>query len=207
MTRAAVVLAGVMLLTSSVSAHRLDEYLQATRVNLARDRVELEIDLTPGASVASAVIALIDRDRDGVITPVEAESYGRAVLGDVRLDLDGAALRPTLGRIDVPSIDEMQHGMGTINLRAAVEPSRPLSSRPKLAFHNNHHPASSVYLINALVPADADITVFGQTRDATQRSARIDYSVTARWPKYVYWPVFGLVVGGWWLVRARSTSH
>ena len=42
--------AGLLLvLSASPSAHRLDEYLQAARVALAHTRVELEIDLTPGA--------------------------------------------------------------------------------------------------------------------------------------------------------------
>ena len=33
-------------------------------MSLARTRVALEIDLTPGASVADGIIALIDRDGD-----------------------------------------------------------------------------------------------------------------------------------------------
>ena len=50
--------AGLLLvLSASPSAHRLDEYLQAARLSLAHTRVELEIDLTPGASVADGIIS------------------------------------------------------------------------------------------------------------------------------------------------------
>src|SRR4051812_45984017 len=47
-----------------LSAHRLDEYLQAARLGIGTERVELELDLTPGSSVANVIIAGIDRNRD-----------------------------------------------------------------------------------------------------------------------------------------------
>jgi len=34
------------------SAHRVDEYLQATRLSIDLDRVEVEINLTPGIDLA-----------------------------------------------------------------------------------------------------------------------------------------------------------
>jgi hypothetical protein len=64
-----------------------------------------------------------------------------------------------------------------------------------------------VYLANALIPSDAGISVIEQTRDAKQRNVRIEYSVSPQWPKYVYWPMLGLVVGGLWLVKARALRH
>ena len=54
-------------------AHRLDEYLQATRVAIARDRIDLEIDLTPGATIAASIATEIDTDRDGRFSPAEGE--------------------------------------------------------------------------------------------------------------------------------------
>ena len=38
----------VLLMPLPAGAHRLDEYLQATRVGIERDRVSIDIDLTPG---------------------------------------------------------------------------------------------------------------------------------------------------------------
>src|SRR5215210_2258008 len=46
----------------STSAHRLDEYLQATRLAIEPDRVEIALDLTPGIAVAESIVAEIDAD-------------------------------------------------------------------------------------------------------------------------------------------------
>ena len=52
-------LAGILLAFSqSASAHRLDQYLQATRLSLEKNQVGVEIDLTPGVEVAQAIFAL-----------------------------------------------------------------------------------------------------------------------------------------------------
>jgi hypothetical protein len=202
-------IAGLLLvLSASPSAHRLDEYLQAARVSLAHTRVELEIDLTPGASVADGIISLIDRDGDARISPEEAAQYGRNVLADVVLEVDGRAVTLTLNHVEAPPLEEMRHGLGAIQVRASGDVERRMSFRRELHFQNNHHAASSVYLVNALIPTDPGISVVAQTRDATQRDARIEYSVRPQWPKYVYWPLIGLVVGGfWWKARTRTTHH
>jgi hypothetical protein len=193
-------------LSASPSAHRLDEYLQAARVSLAHTRVELEIDLTPGASVADGIIPLIDRDGDKRISPEEAAQYGRDVLADVVLEVDGHPIALTLNHVEAPPLEEMRHGLGAIQVRASGDVGRPMSFRRELHFQNNHHAASSVYLVNALIPTDPGISVVSQTRDAKQRDARIEYSVRPQWPKYVYWPALGLVVGGlWWKARASWT--
>jgi hypothetical protein len=200
--------AGVLLvLSATASAHRLDEYLQAARVSLTHTRVDLEIDLTPGASVADGIIAMIDRDGDKRISPHEAERYGRDVLADVVLELDGQPIALTLNHVEASPLEELRHGLGAIQLRASGDVASRMSFRRELHFQNNHHAASSVYLVNALMPQDPGITVVAQTRDTTQRDARIEYSVRPQWPKYVYWPVLGLVVGGLWLVKSRAKSR
>lgn len=196
----------LLVLSASPSAHRLDEYLQAARVSLAHSRVALEIDLTPGAAVADGIIALIDRDADKRISPLEAERYGREVLAEVVLALDGRAISLTLDHVEAPSLEEMRHGLGTIRVRASGEVESRMSFRRHVRFQNNHQPGSSVYLVNALIPSDPGISVIEQTRDAKQRDVRIEYSVRPQWPKYVYWPVLGVVVGGWWLVKRERRS-
>jgi hypothetical protein len=192
---------------ASPLAHRLDEYLQAARVSIARTHVALELDLTPGIEVAGDIVPIIDRDADRRITPLEAEAYGRAVLADTVLELDGRAVTLTLAHIEVPSIDEMRHGMGAIQLRGtgSVQPGALWRYQRRLHFRNNHRPDSSVYLVNALIPSDPDVTVVSQTRDAKQRDALIAFSVSPRWPKYLYWPAVGLMIGGWWLMK-RTVS-
>ena len=68
MTRFAVAAAFVLAWVATAEGHQLDEYLQATRLDLSRDEVVVELSLTPGASIASQVLALIDRDRDHTVS-------------------------------------------------------------------------------------------------------------------------------------------
>ena len=112
--------------------------------------------------------------------------YGRDVLTDVVLELDGRPVALTLSHVDVPSIDEMRHGIGAIQLRASGDVEPRMSLRRQLHFQNNHHAGSSVYLVNALIPSDRGISVVGQTRDAKQRDVRIEYSVRPQWPEHLY---------------------
>ena len=202
---AAAIAGFLLVLSASPSAHRLDEYLQAARVSLAHTRVDLEIDITPGASVAESIISLIDRDGDKSISPEEAAQYGRDVLADVVLELDGRTVALTLNHVEAPPLEEMRHGLGAIQVRASGDIESRMSFRREIHFQNNHHAASSVYLVNALMPTDAGISVVAQTRDATQRDARIEYSVRPQWPKYVYWPVLG-VAALFFMFRRRSRS-
>ena len=181
----------LLAISASPSAHRLDEYLQAARVSLERTRVALEIDLTPGASVADGIIALIDRDGDNRISPLEAERTGGTCWRTSCSSLTAAPIALTLDHVEVPSLDEMRHGIGAIQLRASGDVEPRMSLRRQLHFQNNHQAGSSVYLVNALLPSDHGISVVGQTRDAKQRDVRIEYSVSPQWPKYLYWPVLG----------------
>ena len=183
------VAAGVAFLLASagpLSAHRLDEYLQAARVSLDRDRVTLEIDLTPGANIASAVGALLDRDRDQTISPAEAEAYARVVLADLVLKLDDHPVALALTRAEVPSLDEMRNGLGTIQVRAfaVVEVE---AGRRYLHFRNNHRPDMAVYLVNALLPEQDDVDVVDQIRDSRQREVLVEYHIGPYWPAQVVW--------------------
>src|SRR5688572_3513135 len=93
----------VLAMPATSAAHRLDEYLQAARLSLARDRIALEVDLTPGVNIAAAIVTLLDRDGDRRISPVEARAYGQAVLADLVLELDGRTVPVTLTRVEIPS--------------------------------------------------------------------------------------------------------
>jgi len=197
--------AGILLaLSASPSAHRLDEYLQAARVSLEHARVMLEIDLMPGATIAEAIIDHLDRDGDRKISPLEADSYGQDVLRDIVLELDGRPVALTMADIGVSSLDELRHGIGMIQLRASGDVDPRISMRRELHFKNNHQPGTSVYLVNALLPSDPGIKVVAQIRDAKQREARIQYSISPRWPKHLYWPVLG--AAALFLVFRRSKS-
>ena len=78
--RLVVAFLAVMAAVNGLSAHRLDEYLQAARIDIEPDRAEVQLDLTPGVAVAEGVIADIDRDRDGVLSADEKDAYVSRVM-------------------------------------------------------------------------------------------------------------------------------
>ena len=201
--RTAAVILFVLAMPATSVAHRLDEYLQAARLSLARNQITLEVDMTPGVNVAPAIAALIDRDRDGAISRDEAGAYGQSVLQEVVLELDGRPIPLTLTRVEIPSRDEMHDGMGTIQLRASNRSEYVAAGRHHLHFRNDHQPGGSVYLVNALMPDDGGVAVLSQARDPRQQSIRIEYAVGSPWTARVLWLVVAALVAHGFSRRLR----
>ena len=185
-------LALAVLLPAGVPAQRLDEYLQTARLSLERESVSLELDLTPGAAIAPEIVSTMDRDGDRVITPSEAASYAGEVLRDLAVQLDGRAVALSLTRIEVPAIDELNAGLGTIRVLASAVVPRLAAGTRVLYFNNRHRPDGSVYQANALVPAAGGIRVAAQRRDPLQREMQVEYSVRPSLLVRLLWP--GLTV-------------
>jgi hypothetical protein len=165
-------------LAGDASAHRLDEYLQATRVSVAANRIDVSIDLTPGVAVADQVLAVIDKDRDGQVSEEERTAYAQSVLKDIRVGLDEKVL--TLGVADAsfPALREIKEGLGTIRIKAAASVDQLAVGRHTLSLTNVHLPGISVYLVNALVPENPAIRITQQTRDKLQKDYRMEFRVT-----------------------------
>jgi hypothetical protein len=171
---------GVGLSTPApAGAHRLDEYLQATRLSIDIERVGLEIDLTPGVAVAPTIFAWIDTNRDGQISNAEGEAYARQLLSAVVLSVDDRPVPITLDEIRYPPFRDMSLGVGTIQVRATAKVSATSAGRHQVSFFNMHRSDSSVYLVNALMPADRRIQIVRQRRDSAQHGLTLDYTVRA----------------------------
>ncbi len=174
------VITAILLTTAvGVSAHRRDEYLQAARIGIAPGRVELQLDLTPGIAVADAIIAEIDRNRDGVLTADEQQAYVARVLSAIELDIDGLPIllqqQPPPAASSFPDVDAFRRGEGTIALQVhAMLPSLSAGAH-QLAYHNTHRRDVSVYLANALMPDSDRVSIRAQQRDVDQRELTIDY--------------------------------
>ena len=157
-------------------AHRLDEYLQATRLSLATDRIVLKMDLTPGVDLASMIFTLINTNRDGRISGAEGRAYANQVLKETILEVDGRRRPLDLVNSQFPSFQEMSAGTGVIRIEARAEwPGSP--GRHSLLYQNNHRPNLGAYLVNALVPATREIEITGQRRDTFQRELRLDFKI------------------------------
>jgi hypothetical protein len=164
---------------AGVSGHRLDEYLQAARLAIGPDRVEIELDLTPGLALADAIVRDIDRNRDGHLSQDEQHAYGRLVLSALDLEADGRPLAVQLSASDFPDVGAIRRGEGTIRLQTAAALPRLSMGAHALSFRNRHDPNRSVYLANALVPQSDQVEVTAQRRDGDQRDLTIDYVVRA----------------------------
>ena len=171
---------------AGVGAHRLDEYLQATRVAVDRDRIDLEIDLTPGVALAETIFDSIDTDRNGDISESEQLAYANDVLTALTIELDDHRQTPRLSDHQFPTFEEMRRGEGTIRLKATASLASMPAGRHRLRIRNDHRPEVSVYLVNALVPAVREIEIASQARDRLQHELRLEYRVVpailTSWP-------------------------
>ena len=199
----------IFLLTPiPAGAHRLDEYLQATRVGIERDRVTVDVDLTAGVSIARQVTRWIDSDGDGRISSSESLLYGRQVLGSLAVSIDGTTMPLSLNDLQAPTPADMASGVGTLRLHASASIPASLSGRHRLTLVNTHHPESSVYLANALVPSDKAIDVLGQRRSPDQHSLTIEYEVglSAFWTR-VSWLLSAATLLGGAIWTRRRLGH
>jgi hydrogenase/urease accessory protein HupE len=171
----AILTAAILLLATPVSAHRLDEYLQATTIAVEKDHVALRLRLTPGVDVARQVLAGIDTNGDGVISKTEQQAYAAQVLHDLSLTIDGQSSRLRLISSSLPEIEEIKEGMGDIVL--AFEANLPPgASRHRLTYENHHRSDVAAYLVNCLLPNDPAISIVGQDRNYDQSSYRLQFA-------------------------------
>ena len=169
----------VLALTpAAASAHVLDQYLQASRIECRADGIDIELDLTPGIALAPAVFFSINTDRDGRISTQEGRTYAARVLSELVLDLDGRRVPLELVASVYPSFDEMRAGLGTIQLRATARFRLP-SGVHHLRYSNGHRGDVGVYLVNAVRPSTAGIALSPPRRDPQQRTFELDISVDA----------------------------
>ncbi len=165
----------LVALATNAFAHRLDEYLQATRVSVSTSRIDLSIDLTPGVAVANQVLAAIDTDRTGHISEDEVTAYTKSVLGNIQVGLDGKPLTLRVESTSFPALHEIKSGLGVIRIKATASVEPLASGQHTLSLINAHLPAISVYLVNALVPKDRFIQITKQTRDELQKHYQLEF--------------------------------
>src|SRR5271170_768463 len=111
----------LLFLAASASAHRLDEYLQATIISVEKDRVEAAMRLVPGIAVSAFVLNGIDTNADGVISRMEQQVYAERVLRDLSVTMDGRVLKPQLTSVQFPGVEEMKEGLGEIHIAFSAD--------------------------------------------------------------------------------------
>jgi len=170
------VLAAIALSGARVSAHRLDELLQAARIAIEPDRVTLELSITPGIAVTDGIVRDIDANSDGTLSSFERLEYAAHVLSGMTLRIDDAvAPRLKLKGSHFPDLDSMRTGDGVIQIQSEAEVPRLGAGAHRLVFRNDNGSEGSVYLANALLSDDNEIAVTRQARDVDQRELTIDF--------------------------------
>jgi hypothetical protein len=202
MTRGVAAVLCVAALAPCPEAHQLDEYLQAARLDLSRDHVGLELDLTPGIAIAPQIIALIDTDADGSISEAEMTAYAKQVLRDVSLHVDGEPSALTLTRATFPAWADVREGLGTIRLEAVAPASLVRAGSHQIVYESAHQPATSAYLVNALKPAAGGIVIGNQRRDIRQRRIELDVEVTGS-REWLAWSAALALLLVWYALRRR----
>jgi len=160
---------------STVFAHRLDEYLQATLVVIEPERVRLQINLTPGVAVSEQVLSLIDRDRDGVISTNEAAAYAELLKRDLIVRLDKRELDLKFSNSYFPQVDELRTGLGFMQVEFSATLRRFPAGTHSLTVENRHLTKVSVFLINAAKPS-ASIQITKQIRNENQSNGEIEFT-------------------------------
>ncbi len=168
----------LLVLATDAFAHRLDEYLQAMRVSVTTNRVDLSIDLTPGVAIVDELLVVVDKDRDGTVSQKEIAAYAQFVLKDIRVGLDEKARAVSLVDISFPALEDVRKGMGIIRVKATASVAPLSAGNHTLTLTNAHLPAISVYLVNAMAPKNPAIKITKQTRDELQRNYRVEFSVS-----------------------------
>ena len=174
-----VALTTVLVGVVEVSAHRLDEYLQAARLAIDPDRVQVELDLTPGIALAEAILLDIDRDHDGSLSVEEQQAYGSVAVSALTLEVDGRSVPVRLGASRFPDAEAIRRGEGTIRLHASATLPQLSMGPHQLLFRNSHHRSRSVYLANALLPESDLVAITAQRRDGDQTELTINYDLRA----------------------------
>src|SRR5580658_194191 len=150
---AAFIAGGIFLFAGVSSAHRIDEYLQATLLSVETGRIQASMRLIPGIVVAPDVIAAIDSNGDGTFSEDEKRAYAQRVLDDLSITIDGTSVKPAMISWSYPEPAQMREGLGEIHIEYKADLTNSRQNR-NLILTNHHLNSASVYLVNALVPQD-----------------------------------------------------
>jgi hypothetical protein len=172
----------VAAIAISAQAHRLDEYLQATLVDIEPGDIRLQINLTPGMQVADKVLAVIDQNHDGVISPAEAVAYADLLKRDLTVRIDQRPLEPKLVKSEFPQAPDLQSGWGIIQIEYSLAPGPLSAGKHRLTLENRHMTGLGVYLFNAAQPRSQAIQITTQKRNDTQSLGEIEFAVQGSEP-------------------------
>ena len=192
----------------SLSAHRLDELLQASQVSITPAQITVVVYQTPGVEVAAPYLRDLDTNADAAISAEEGRAFAQRVIGQLVLDLDGSPLALSVEKSDYPDVPVMRSGEGSARIEARAAIPTLAVGRHVVAFTNNFDPGSGVYLANAMLPRDPEIAIVEQERSDQQKTLRIEFSVSETESRWAWWLALALLgVAGALVLSKASRSR
>lgn len=177
--KAAWLLLATLLGHGQAFAHQLDEYVQATLINVAKDHLRAELYLTPGLNVLPDVLHAIDTDGDGQFSAEEQRTYVRRVLQDLTFTLNGRALVIEVVAFDFPTPQELRDSRGEIHLELVAKFRTDEQLNATFRFENRHLTRIAAYQVNCLASRDPSIRLGKQQRDPSQSTYEIAVALAA----------------------------
>lgn len=171
----------LFLLVSSVSAHPLDEYLQASYLTLTGDTLVVDVDLSPGVLVAARVLPLIDTDGSGDISKTEGQLYIDEIVKALHLSANDNPIPLTLNGVEYPPYLDLSAGTGVIRLHLSAPLPHTTPGDYKVFYENDYEVPGlrNTYLVNGFIQSGErdrfDIT--DQQRDYYQHTLSLSFSL------------------------------
>ena len=160
---------------SNAHSHQLDEYVQATLVEIEPTNIRLSINLTPGVEIVDKVLKRIDIDANGAITELELRSYAELLKRDLSIRLDGNEVDLHVAETFISESSDLKEGWGIIQSQYAFSINSLAAGTHKFSLENRHMRSVSVYLFNAARSESATIQISQQRRSDNQSHGEIDF--------------------------------
>jgi hypothetical protein len=178
--RAIAALLAVALATSA-PAHPIHEVVQNAYLTLSPGTVDLQLELTAGPKVAGKIVAALDSDGDGRISPAEAKAYATRVLQASRLSVDGRPLVLRLASIYTPTAAAILGAHGTIRIGASAA-RHERAGAATLDYRNGYSPSESRCDANIFLKPGVRLTyqVIAQNRSRDGRDLHVRFRTAHR---------------------------
>ena len=172
-------LLAVVLCSGTAGAHPVDEVVQGAYLTLVPGEVRLELDITPGADVARAILDILDRNGDRSVSEAETRAYAQIVLEQSTLTLDGRHATWTLVNVSTPPYRNLEMGSSMIRIYAVAERADRPGGRA-LTYENRYQPAKSQWIANVFLQPGAGwrYQITAQQRSDDGRQLAVSYVAT-----------------------------
>jgi hypothetical protein len=170
-----VIFAIMLAVLPTAQAHRLDDLMQASFIEIKPEEIRIQLNLNPGVAVADKVIWMMDRDGDGAVSDAEEIAFSKLVKKQLKISIDSQTLPLEILNMECDGPADLRSGNGDIHIELAARLPHLLPGVQRLRFENNNLPGMSAYLVNATMPEDPTIRISKQLRNENQSVCWISF--------------------------------